>query len=144
LLLAAAVILVVAVLGGGYAYLAWKDRNAPAALALSSRGPTIRTGIPDGIWTSEGHGRLEIVGGWIERAVVPAREGPLRLRVPIDLTELTLGRPLHVRVSPTIELNVLWRRSRLQLKGKAGATPIAATYRRRAARPHGRAGVPRR
>jgi hypothetical protein len=131
LTLALCVLALVIVLAGGYAYLALKDRHAPPPLTLNSRPPLTQTRVPDGIWTSAGKGRLEIVGGWIEAGAVPSAGGVVRLPGPIDLTELSAGRPADVRVSRSIHLEVLWRGANIRIRGTAGGTPVDVTYQRK-------------
>jgi hypothetical protein len=120
----------VLVVAGGYAFLALKDRRAPPPLTLGSHPAISRTRVPDGVWTSSGKGRLEIVGGWIEAGLLPSRGGLLRLPVPIDLTELSVGRPADVRVSRSIHLQLLWRGANIRIRGTAGGASVDVIYER--------------
>jgi hypothetical protein len=120
----------VLVVAGGYAILALRDRHAPPPLTLDSHPAISQTHVPDGVWTSPGNGRLEIVGGWIEAGLLPSRGGVLRLPVPIDLTDLPVGRPADVRVSGSIHLKVLWRGANIRIRGTASGTSVDATYHR--------------
>jgi hypothetical protein len=120
----------VLVVAGGYAFLALKDRHAPPPLTLDSHPAISQTRVPDGVWTSSGKGRLEIVGGWIEAGLLPSRGGVLRLPVPIDLTDVPVGRPADVRVSKSIHLEVLWRGAKIRIRGTAGGASVDATYHR--------------
>ena len=128
LTLAVCVLALVVVLAGGYAFLALKDRHAPPPLTLDSQPASAQTRVPDGVWTSSGKGRLEIVGGWIEAGFLPSREGVLRLPVPIDLTDLPRGRPAELRVSTSVHLEVLWRGANIRIRGTAGGASVDATY----------------
>jgi polyisoprenoid-binding protein YceI len=72
--------LVVLGIGGGYAYLALKDRNAPAPLTLDRRAPGHEAALPDGRWVVR---RSDSIVGF------RAREKYLSLPVPSEVVGRT-------------------------------------------------------
>jgi polyisoprenoid-binding protein YceI len=67
-------------IGGGYAYLTLKDRNAPPPLKLDTRAPSHQGALPDGRWVVQRSG--SIVG-------FRAREKYLSLPVPSEVVGRT-------------------------------------------------------
>jgi polyisoprenoid-binding protein YceI len=72
--------LLVVGIGGGYAYLALKDRNAPPPLTLGNSAPSHQRALPDGRWVVRGSD--SIVG-------FRAREKYLSLPVPSEVVGRT-------------------------------------------------------